>query len=271
MYDSSNASNTPHFPGKIWIKSHQTNIAGYYADDTPENRTVKHMQDMQAAMAGVSPKGDYATVSDFRQQFPRNQTAETFAQFCALHQCSPRHAIQLEIEASAQGLDLSATTFQPNVMADDPLKREAIPMATEDEGDFDPDDSAYPPVSDGDLDHVKVPGNISLRRLQRAGLVSRSMSPEAFSARLERIGVTGSDSLRKSVLASMCSFFKANGSQWGPPAQQPLTLEPGRVANLNAQRDSGVRQVLKEVQEDVRKLLALVQRKRSERELTGRR
>jgi hypothetical protein len=74
-------------------------------------------------------------------------------------------------------------TFHPSVMGDateaDPLKRQATPLANP-EDDFDEDDSAYDDALDGDVDHLRLPSAASLRTLQRAGLIKRSMTEEQF-------------------------------------------------------------------------------------------
>jgi hypothetical protein len=103
---------------------------------------------------------DNATLKDFQAAHPNEGVGPLFYQWCTKHQCTPRHTMNLELQARGQDVEVSASgpqqqkamtfhpggmrshTFHPSTMAhtfntcssmaevteSDPLKREAYPL-----------------------------------------------------------------------------------------------------------------------------------------------
>ncbi len=224
----------PRFPGKVIGTS--WNGTPVLVDATPELVNAAKQTELEAA-SGVRLLRDNATIANFRRAYPEGGSREFYA-WCTKHQCTPRHTTTLELQATggkgfrpggqpmgADDADEEAMTFRPGMrshtfhpgssMAEgtesDPLKREAVPLANP-EDDFDEDDSAYDDALDGDVDHLRLPSAASLRTLQRAGLVKRSMSQEQFAARLHRLGMDPQTSIRRVLGASAAGFFRSRGA-----------------------------------------------------------
>jgi len=164
--------------------------------------------------------------------------------------------------------------------AADPLNREAYPLVDQ-EDNFDEDDSTYPDVNDGDVEHMRPSPSSSLRALQREGLIKRRMSPAQLSARFHRLGFPQEQRHRRLAAAQLAGFHAAAsvsalpdgtvrlpgrpGGSLPSPNGTTLTertedhpmrghLPPGRVANMQAGGDQNdpdqVRRALRHVDWD---------------------
>jgi hypothetical protein len=244
--------------------------------------------EMEAGMSTARPLRDNARLEDFQDAHPKTGVGPIFYRWCTLNQCTPRHVMKLELEARGQDVEVSASgqrqqrghTFHPSTMgadddedamtfhpspgmrshtyrpgetmadapAADPLTRQAYPLVDQ-EDDFDEDDSTYPDVNDGDVEHMRPSPSSSLRALQREGLIKRRMSPAQLSARLHRLGFPEPARHRRLAAAQLAGFHAAAGvPAYTPPssaqgdtlrertedAPQRGHLPPGRVANLHA-------------------------------------
>lgn len=265
MYDASNAGNTPHYPGKIWMKSSQQNISGVWVEDTPQNRAAVQRIELQASL-GIHAKGDHATAEDFKRESPHDRSYAAFDRWYHAHGMSTQHSMTLQQQLFPN--DIEATTFHPQpTMADSmpahPLKRKAKPMlATE------------------ALDSMNVSGGSTLEQLQEAGIVAADMSEVEFDSRLKRLKMAPEDRMRLSAHAYEAGWFgaacsapsKANGDTWGPHAERPLTV-PG-VVNLDGKGGKGVwlsEKELAQLKQDVQAGLALVEQWKARRQEEARR
>lgn len=288
MYDADNSKNTPHYPGKIWMKSNQSNIAGVWIDDTPANRSAVQQIEMQAAQAAAA-LGDRATLADFAAAYPRQQTAATFQDFLLRHQCSGRHGVTLELEARAHGLDLSGaaehqamTYHPPSTMATTPERpvtvrqHQRLRPHQRQSGTF----HKNPLLAAEDLDSMAISGGATLEQLQEAGIVDPRMSEVEFDGRLRRLRMQPEDRLRLCAAAHEHGWFaassppSANGDAWGPPTTRPLTVP--QAVNLEAQGKQETRQALAQLRQELDAQIALVKQvqareaaRRKQRELTG--
>jgi hypothetical protein len=71
---------------------------------------------MQAGMSTSRPLGEHATYANYLNEYPSDRTPRSFCLWATRHQLSPRKMIQIELEARAEGLDLSASGEQQRGM-----------------------------------------------------------------------------------------------------------------------------------------------------------
>ncbi len=201
--------------------------------------------ELAAAMTTSMPLRDHATLTHYLTD-ARTDHPHGFDLWATRHQLTPERAITLKLEAQQRGLDLEASgqqrghTFHPSTMgadddedamtfhpspglrshtvrpgetmadapAADPLNREAYPLVDQ-EDNFDEDDSTYPDVNDGDVEHMRPSPSSSLRALQREGLIKRRMSPAQLSARLHLLGFPQEQRHRRLAAAQLAGFHAA--------------------------------------------------------------
>jgi hypothetical protein len=210
--------------GELW------NGCQVLLDATPELLSAARQAELEAS-SGVRLLRDNATLKDFQAAHPGEGVGPRFYQWCTKHQCTPRHTMNLELQARGQDVEVSASgpqqqqamTFHPGMRshtfhppstmahtfrpgetmgdapAADPLDRENVPLSDDDGPDRQP--------SDDDINSMTFPKGISLSALKKAGIVHENMTQTEFDARLKRVKVDLDDRVRLAASAFEAGYL----------------------------------------------------------------
>jgi hypothetical protein len=231
------------FPGKVLMRRPGPYGEVQILEATAATLSLCAAASMEAGMSTAQPLRDNTTLKEFQAAHPGENVGPIFYRWCTLYQCTPRHAMTLELQARGQDVEVSASgprqqrghtfhppsmgaddadedamTFHPGMkshtfhpgstMAEetepDPLKRHAVPLVDDEAND---EDDVAPQVSDGDLDAMHFPDGTTLAALRKAGIIRPGMSAQQLNARLKRVGIGLHARMEKELQAREAGWF----------------------------------------------------------------